>query len=80
MYDVYLSQPTVGNPRWASQGIRCKVKEGINWVNFNGTWGYNDYGSGNDFGVTCRNGWLTDFCATHPDAGRGANWNIFKCE
>ena len=49
-----------------------------NGTPFDGTWGYNDDGGGNDFEVVCRNGHLDVLCVT-PQYGRGAHPGQYGC-
>lgn len=51
-------------------GVQC---------NWNGTWGYNDDGSGNDFGVVCKdNKYIVAYCQM-SGFGRGLNNGNFAC-
>ena len=47
--------------------------------NFDGTWAYNDAGSGNDFSLTCRNGTVTGFCGKNC-VSRGLHRGVYCCE
>lgn len=54
-----------------ASGIACQ---------YEGTWGINDDGGGNDFALTCRNQQVTGWCTHNTNIPRGFNPGNYQCE
>lgn len=74
----------IGGDRGVSPVVNPPAGAVATHCEYEGTWVYNDEGSGNDFAISCRGGAITGFCqaggGVNPQLTRGYHPGNYTCE